>query len=89
MIQRRHGRAAFPTSSGKRVVTTNSALVDYQVWMLHGASQLLILWSKGDNMFGFESEAIVVKEAGSVSDVMFDMLIDTLKMVYHRFGFST
>jgi hypothetical protein len=70
------GVRSFLTSNGKRVVTTSNALVDDEVWVLHGASKPVILRPEGDDGFGFLSEALVLEENGSISDVMFGGLID-------------
>jgi hypothetical protein len=73
------GVQSFVTSNGKKVMTTSNALVDDEVWVLNGASKPVVLRPEGDDGFGFLSEALVLEEDDSISDVMFGRLIESVQ----------
>ena len=67
---------SYLTPSGRRVFTSKVALIDDEIWVLHGALKPVVLRPEGDDTFGFVSEALMYDaESTSLLDVMFGRMI--------------
>lgn len=62
---------SFLTSRGERVVTSKAALVDDEVWVLHGATMPFVLRPEGEDRYGVVKEALVLVDDTSISGKMF------------------
>ncbi|KAF2101090.1 hypothetical protein NA57DRAFT_55153 [Rhizodiscina lignyota] len=67
---------SFLTQSSRRVIAPKSALLDDEVWVLHGASKPVLLRPEGDDTYGFLGEILVCERNGTFSDVMFGKMIE-------------
>ncbi|PMD12302.1 hypothetical protein NA56DRAFT_652584 [Hyaloscypha hepaticicola] len=68
--------ASFLTPGSQRIITSKSALLDDEVWVLHGASKPVLLRPEDDDTYGFLGEVIVFENDGTLSDVMFGRMIE-------------
>lgn len=67
---------SYLTPSGQRIFTSKVALMDDEIWVLHGASKPVVLRPEGDDTFGFVSEALMYDAKSALpSDVMFGHMI--------------
>lgn len=65
----------FSTSDGQKIITSTTALLDDEVWVLHGASMPVLLRPEGKR-YSFLHEVVVCDEFGAFSETMFGGMID-------------
>jgi hypothetical protein len=66
----------FLTPYNQKVIAPTSALLDDEVWVLHGASKPVLLRPEGDNTYAFLGEVLVFNADGTtLSDAMFGRLV--------------
>jgi hypothetical protein len=68
--------SSFLTPGSQRIITPKSALLDDEVWVLHGASKPVVLRPEDDDTYGFLGEVIVFENDGALSDIMFGQMVE-------------
>jgi hypothetical protein len=68
--------SSFLAPGSQRIITPKSALLDDEVWVLHGASKPVVLRPEDDDTYGFLGEVVVFENDGTLSDVMFGRMIE-------------
>jgi hypothetical protein len=68
---------SFLRPLNNRIIAPRSALIEDEVWVVHGASKPLLLRPEGpEDMYGFRGEVLVCNaENGTFTDVMFGKAI--------------
>jgi hypothetical protein len=66
----------FLTPSGLRVHTSQVVAYDDEVWVLYGARKPVILRLEQGRRYSFLSDALVCRDDGLISEIMFGSMVD-------------
>jgi hypothetical protein len=58
------------------VIVPNTARMEDEIWVLYGASMPVVLRPEFKNSYGFLGQAVVLKQDGSISDIMMGRAIE-------------
>jgi hypothetical protein len=64
------------SNSQHRIIVPNTARMEDEVWVLHGASMPVVLRPEFEDSYGFLGQALVLKQDGSISNLMMGRLIE-------------
>jgi hypothetical protein len=69
----------FLTPSGLRVHTSQVVAYDDEVWVLYGARKPVILRLEQGRRYSFLSDALVCRDDGLISEIMFGSMVDMVR----------
>jgi len=69
----------FSTPSGLRIHTSQVVAYDDEVWVLYGAKKPVILRLEQGRRYSFLSDALVCRDDGLISEIMFGSMVDMVR----------